>query len=106
MRLKLREIEQWMPYQKLSKDLQQEVRKHQQYIWRETKGVDVENFLNNLPKNLKRSINRELFLRFLLRVSCLIFTELLTRKSVTLYLSICKVNKIQNPENLVLGLQY
>ncbi|KAJ4705869.1 Cyclic nucleotide-gated ion channel 1 [Melia azedarach] len=68
MRLKLREIEQWMPYQKLSKDLQQEVRKHQQYIWRETKGVDVENFLNNLPKNLKRSINRELFLRFLLRV--------------------------------------
>lgn len=49
MRLKLREIEQWMPYQKLSKDLQQQVKKHQGHVWRETRGVDVENFLNTLP---------------------------------------------------------
>lgn len=69
MRLKLREIEQWMPYQKLSKDLQQQVKKHQGYVWRETRGVDVENFLNTLPKNLKRNINRELFSHVLLKVS-------------------------------------
>lgn len=68
MRLKLREIEQWMPYQKLSKDLQQQVKKHQGYVWRETRGVDVENFLNTLPKNLKRNINRELFSHVLLKV--------------------------------------
>ncbi|GAY69121.1 hypothetical protein CUMW_269560 [Citrus unshiu] len=68
MRLKLREIEQWMPYQKLSKDLQQQVKKHQGYVWRETRGVDVENFLNTLPKNLKRNINRELFSHVLQRV--------------------------------------
>ncbi|KAH9792761.1 cyclic nucleotide-gated ion channel 1 [Citrus sinensis] len=67
MRLKLREIEQWMPYQKLSKDLQQQVKKHQGHVWRETRGVDVENFLNTLPKNLKRNINRELFSHVLLK---------------------------------------
>lgn len=69
MRLKGREIEQWTPFQKLSENLQQQVKKYQRYIWRETNGVDVENLLNNLPRDLRRNIKRELCLELLRKVS-------------------------------------
>lgn len=69
MRLKGQEIEQWMGFRKLSRDLQQKLRNYRQYVWRETKGVDVENLLNNLPNDLKRNIKSELGLELLLNVS-------------------------------------
>ncbi|KAH9677318.1 cyclic nucleotide-gated ion channel 1 [Citrus sinensis] len=68
MRLKGQEIEQWMGFRKLSRDLQQKLRNYRQYVWRETKGVDVENLLNNLPSDLKRNIKSELGLELLLNV--------------------------------------
>ncbi|XP_006422165.2 cyclic nucleotide-gated ion channel 1-like [Citrus sinensis] len=68
MRLKVREIEQRMPFQKLSGNLQQQIKKYQQYVWRETKGVDVENLISNLPRDLRRNIKRELCLDLLKKV--------------------------------------
>ncbi|KAJ0099968.1 hypothetical protein Patl1_20331 [Pistacia atlantica] len=68
MRLKRREIEQWMSFGKLSENLQQQVKKHQRYIWRETNGVDVDNLLNNLPKDLRMNIKRELCSELLKKV--------------------------------------
>ncbi|KAK2654160.1 hypothetical protein Ddye_014016 [Dipteronia dyeriana] len=68
MELKLREIEQWTTFKKLPEYLQRQVKKYQRYAWRETKGVDVENLLNNLPKGLRRNIKCELCLHLLKRV--------------------------------------
>ncbi|KAL9409867.1 hypothetical protein AB3S75_048153 [Citrus x aurantiifolia] len=68
MRLKARDIEQWMPFRKLSGNLQQQIKKYQRYIWRETNGVDVENLLSNLPRDLRRNIKRELCLDLLKKV--------------------------------------
>lgn len=76
MRLKAQEIEQWTPFRKLSGKLQQQVKKYQRYVWREIKGVDVENLLNNLPKDLRRNIMRELCLDLLKKVSSLSFVML------------------------------
>lgn len=73
MRLKVREIEQRMPFQKLSGNLQQQIKKYQQYVWRETKGVDVENLISNLPRDLRRNIKRELCLDLLKKVSSFVF---------------------------------
>ncbi|KAK3219059.1 hypothetical protein Dsin_013029 [Dipteronia sinensis] len=69
MKLKLRDIERWMPFKKLPVRLQEEVKRYQQHVWRETKGVDVENLLNNLPKDLRRDIMRHLCLHMLKKVS-------------------------------------
>ncbi|KAK3219146.1 hypothetical protein Dsin_013116 [Dipteronia sinensis] len=68
MKLKVREIEQWTTFKKLPENLQRRVKKYQQHVWRETKGVDVDNLLNNLPKDLRRNIKRELCLNLLKRV--------------------------------------
>ncbi|KAK2654113.1 hypothetical protein Ddye_013969 [Dipteronia dyeriana] len=68
MKLKVREIEQWTTFKKLPENLRRQVKKYQQHVWRETKGVDVENLLNNLPKDLRRNIKRELCLHLLKRV--------------------------------------
>ncbi|KAK0594918.1 hypothetical protein LWI29_001801 [Acer saccharum] len=68
MKLKLREIEKWTNFKKLTKDLQQQVKKYQRHVWRETKGVDVENLLNNLPKDLRMKIKCEFCLDLLKRV--------------------------------------
>ncbi|KAJ0092753.1 hypothetical protein Patl1_25787 [Pistacia atlantica] len=68
MRLKGQEIEQWMGFRKLSNNLQQKVRKYRQYVWRETKGVDVEKLVKNLPKDLRNRVKSELGLELLLKV--------------------------------------
>lgn len=60
MTLKPREKEEWEPFQKLPKDLQQKVKKYKSYIQRKTDYIDAENLLNNLPKELRRNIKREL----------------------------------------------
>ncbi|KAK2654109.1 hypothetical protein Ddye_013965 [Dipteronia dyeriana] len=68
MKLKVREIEQWTTFKKLSDNLRLQVQKYQQHVWRETKGVDVQNLLNNLPSDLRRNIKRELCLKIIKKV--------------------------------------
>lgn len=103
MRLKGQEIEQWMGFRKLSRDLQQKLRNYRQYVWRETKGVDVENLLNNLPNDLKRNIKSELGLELLLNVS---FSSPLTEfKSLFIVYSFfsqfMKLNKLKLVSNYI-----
>ncbi|KAK4839183.1 hypothetical protein QYF36_019888 [Acer negundo] len=68
MKLKVREIEQWTTFKKLPENLRLQVQKYQQHVWRETKGVDVQNLLNNLPSDLRRNIKRELCLKLIKKV--------------------------------------
>ncbi|XP_052290345.1 uncharacterized protein LOC102627720 isoform X19 [Citrus sinensis] len=68
MTLKPREIEEWQPFQKLSKNLQQKVKKYKSYIRRKTDYIDVQNLLNNLPNELRRELKRELCWNLLKKV--------------------------------------
>lgn len=66
---KLKEIEQWRPLRKLPEELQQQVKKYQSENWRETRGLDVEYLVNNLPEYLRNKIKRKLCLDLLKKVS-------------------------------------
>lgn len=67
--MKPREIEEWQPFQKLSKNLQQKVKKYKSYIRRKTDYIDVQNLLNNLPNELRRELKRKLCWNLLKKVS-------------------------------------
>jgi cyclic nucleotide gated channel len=69
MRVKRRDAEQWMSHRLLPDDLRERIRRYEQYKWQETRGVDEENLLRNLPKDLRRDIKRHLCLALLMRVS-------------------------------------
>ncbi|GLT53352.1 hypothetical protein SLA2020_266300 [Shorea laevis] len=68
MRVKRRDAEQWMSHRLLPEDLRERIRKYEHYKWQETRGVDEENLLRNLPKDLRRDIKRHLCLALLMRV--------------------------------------
>lgn len=68
MRVKRRDAEQWMSHRLLPENLRDRIRRYEQYKWQETRGVDEENLLSNLPKDLKRDIKRHLCLALLMRV--------------------------------------
>ncbi|KAL6629582.1 hypothetical protein ACP70R_029347 [Stipagrostis hirtigluma subsp. patula] len=68
MRVKRRDTEQWMAHRLLPEYLKERIMRHQQYRWQETRGVDEEGLLMNLPKDLRRDIKRHLCLSLLLRV--------------------------------------
>ncbi|KAJ6945470.1 cyclic nucleotide gated channel 7 family protein [Populus alba x Populus x berolinensis] len=68
MRIKRRDSEQWMHHRLLPHDLRERVRKYDQYKWFETRGVDEENLVQNLPKDLRRDIKRHLCLNLVRRV--------------------------------------
>lgn len=68
MRVKRRDAEQWMAHRLLPEDLRERIRRYEQYKWQETRGVDEENLLQNLPKDLRRDIKRHLCLALLMRV--------------------------------------
>ncbi|XP_008783842.2 cyclic nucleotide-gated ion channel 1-like [Phoenix dactylifera] len=68
MRVKRRDAEQWMSHRLLPDSLRERIRRHEQYRWQETRGVDEENLLRNLPKDLRRDIKRHLCLNLLMRV--------------------------------------
>ncbi|KAJ4950147.1 hypothetical protein NE237_026979 [Protea cynaroides] len=68
MRLKRRDAEQWMSHRLLPDSLRERIRRYEQYKWQETRGVDEENLLCNLPKDLKRDIKRHLCLALLMKV--------------------------------------
>ncbi|KAM7511660.1 hypothetical protein LguiB_010535 [Lonicera macranthoides] len=68
MRVKRRDSEQWMHHRLLPQDLRERVRRYDQYKWLETRGVDEENLVQNLPKDLRRDIKRHLCLALVKRV--------------------------------------
>ncbi|KAK2654139.1 hypothetical protein Ddye_013995 [Dipteronia dyeriana] len=68
MRVKRRDAEQWMSHRLLPDNLRERIRRYEQYKWQETRGVDEENLLCNLPKDLKRDIKSHLCLALLMRV--------------------------------------
>ncbi|KAH9621523.1 hypothetical protein KSS87_019336 [Heliosperma pusillum] len=68
MRVKKRDAEQWMSHRLLPDHLQERIRRYEQYKWQETRGVDEESLLHNLPKDLRRDIKRHLCLDLVTRV--------------------------------------
>ncbi|XWS48528.1 hypothetical protein CRYUN_Cryun13aG0085700 [Craigia yunnanensis] len=68
MRVKRRDAEQWMSHRLLPENLRERIRRYEQYKWQETRGVDEEDLLRNLPKDLRRDIKRHLCLALLMRV--------------------------------------
>ncbi|XP_028781330.1 putative cyclic nucleotide-gated ion channel 8 isoform X2 [Neltuma alba] len=68
MRIKRRDSEQWMHHRVLPQELRERVRRYDQYKWMETRGVDEENLVQNLPKDLRRDIKRHLCLNLVRRV--------------------------------------
>ncbi|PKA55914.1 Cyclic nucleotide-gated ion channel 1 [Apostasia shenzhenica] len=68
MRVKRRDSEQWMSHRLLPENLRERIRRHEQYRWQETRGVDEENLIRNLPKDLRRDIKRHLCLALVKRV--------------------------------------
>ena len=70
MRVKRRDAEQWMSHRLLPESLRERIRRYEHYKWQETRGVDEQNLLLNLPKDLRRDIKRHLCLALLMRVSC------------------------------------
>ena len=69
MRVKRRDAEQWMSHRLLPESLRERIRRYEQYKWQETRGVDEQNLIINLPKDLRRDIKRHLCLDLLMRVS-------------------------------------
>ncbi|KAL6984914.1 putative cyclic nucleotide-gated ion channel 5 [Sarracenia purpurea var. burkii] len=68
MRVKRRDSEQWMHHRLLPPDLRERVRRYDQYKWLETRGVDEQNLVQTLPKDLRRDIKRHLCLALVKRV--------------------------------------
>ncbi|XP_024959609.1 cyclic nucleotide-gated ion channel 1 [Cynara cardunculus var. scolymus] len=68
MRVKRRDAEQWMSHRLLPDPLKERIRRYEQYKWQETRGVDEDNLIRNLPKDLRRDIKRHLCLQLLRRV--------------------------------------
>ncbi|KAL0646242.1 hypothetical protein Bca4012_044533 [Brassica carinata] len=68
MRVKRRDAEQWMSHRLLPDNLRKRIRRYEQYKWQETRGVNEENLLSNLPKDLRRDIKRHLCLALVMRV--------------------------------------
>ncbi|KAG5543279.1 hypothetical protein RHGRI_016126 [Rhododendron griersonianum] len=67
-RVKMREVEQWMSARSLPASLRERIKQYEQYKWQKTRGVDEENLISNLPKDLRKDIKRHLGLDRLKRV--------------------------------------
>ncbi|XP_050278801.1 cyclic nucleotide-gated ion channel 1-like isoform X3 [Quercus robur] len=65
MRVKRTDAERWMSHRMLPEELRARVRRYQQYKWQLTRGVEEENLLQSLPKDLRRDITRHLCLNLL-----------------------------------------
>ncbi|KAM3282497.1 hypothetical protein P3S67_026142 [Capsicum chacoense] len=60
MRLRRQDAEQWMSHRMLPDNLRERIRSYEQYKWQQTRGVDEDYLISNLPKDLKRDIKRHL----------------------------------------------
>ncbi|XP_022945924.1 cyclic nucleotide-gated ion channel 1-like isoform X2 [Cucurbita moschata] len=68
MRVRRRDVEQWMSHRLLPENIRERVRRYEHYMWQDTRGADEHNLLHNLPKDLHRDIKRHLCLVLLMRV--------------------------------------
>ncbi|KAI4962865.1 hypothetical protein ZWY2020_024711 [Hordeum vulgare] len=66
--VKKRDAEQWMHHRSLPPEIRERVRRYERYRWLETRGVDEENLVQTLPKDLRRDIKRHLCLGLVKRV--------------------------------------
>ena len=66
--MKRRDSEQWMSHRMLPDNLKERIRRHEQYKWQETRGVEERGLIRNLPKDLRRDINRHLCLDLIKKV--------------------------------------
>ncbi|XP_028105687.1 probable cyclic nucleotide-gated ion channel 3 [Camellia sinensis] len=76
MRVKRRDAEQWMAHRMLPENLRERIRRHEQYKWQETRGVEEKSLISKLPKDIRRDIKRHLCWSLLRRVSaflCLLY---------------------------------
>ena len=69
MRVKRRDTDQWMSHRMLPDNLRERIRRYEQYKWQETRGVEERGLIRNLPKDLRRDINRHLCLDLIKKVS-------------------------------------
>lgn len=75
--MKRQDAEQWMSHRMLPENLRERIRKYEQYKWQETRGVEEETLVSNLPKDLKRDIKRHVCLDLLKRVSAFLIISIL-----------------------------
>ncbi|KAM5555619.1 cyclic nucleotide-gated ion channel 1 [Rosa sericea] len=68
MRVKRRDAEQWMSHRMLPEKLKERIRRYDQYKWQETRGVEEDTLVRNLPKDLRKDIKRHLCLALVKRV--------------------------------------
>ncbi|XP_023729115.1 cyclic nucleotide-gated ion channel 1 [Lactuca sativa] len=68
MKEKRREAEDLMSHISLPENLRERVRRHKHYKWKITKGVELDSFVKDLPRDLRRDIKRHLCLSSLMRV--------------------------------------
>ncbi|KAI3719534.1 hypothetical protein L6452_20436 [Arctium lappa] len=68
MKEKRREAEELMSHVSLPEELRERVRRHKQYKWKITRGVELDSFVKDLPWDLRRDIKRHLCLFSLMRV--------------------------------------
>lgn len=57
-----------MSHRLLPESLRDRIRRYEQYKWQETRGVDEDYLIRNLPKDLRRDIKQHLCLALLKRV--------------------------------------
>jgi hypothetical protein len=87
MRVKRTDAEQWMSHRMLPKNLRDRIRRYEQYKWQETRGVEEENLVRNLPKDLRRDIKRHLCLGLLKRVSVFLYIFFVFDKTVIIFIN-------------------
>ncbi|KAF3968931.1 hypothetical protein CMV_007234 [Castanea mollissima] len=68
MRVRRTDAERWMSHRMLPENLRERIRRYEHYKWQETRGVEEENLVRNLPKDLRRDIKHHLCLDLLKRV--------------------------------------
>lgn len=56
-----KEIELWLGFRSLPQRLKDQFRQHQKHNWQENKGIDVDKYLNKLPRDLARAIRKHHF---------------------------------------------
>lgn len=69
MRVRRRDAEQWMSHRMLPDNLRARIRRHEQYKWQETRGVEEDLLIHNLPRDLRRDLKRHLCWSLVKRVS-------------------------------------
>ncbi|XP_057422696.1 protein CNGC15a-like [Lotus japonicus] len=67
-RIRRTDTERWMHHRQLPGYLKQSVRRHDQFRWVATRGVDEEAILRDLPADLRRDIKRHLCLNLVRQV--------------------------------------